>query len=301
MTQPLQLTGLIPPMITPLTESGEIDRPGIDQLVNYLIDGGVSGIFVLGSCGEGPWLTPEQSQIVIKQTVQAANGRVPILAGVLEPGTSRTVAAAKQAADAGADAIVAAAPYYFAAGAVAQLAHFETIANHATIPVVVYNIPPRTHNPISLETMQKLLDIDRIVGVKDSDGNWEHFEGLLALRKQRPDFVVMQGAESLATQSIRAGADGLVAGLGNLAPRLFVDIIAHARSGDEETTKALQDRANALWKLHTYSHWLVCLKYAASLLGFGSGRTCDLLEVLSPQAKSAIDNLVKMYGDGEHQ
>ena len=81
MTQPIQLAGLIPPMISPLTESGAVDRPGIARLVNHMIDGGVTGAFVLGSCGEGPWLTLEQGQTVIEQTVEAAGGRVLVLAG----------------------------------------------------------------------------------------------------------------------------------------------------------------------------------------------------------------------------
>ena len=298
MTETIKLAGLIPPMITPITESGAVDTAGIERLVNYMIDGGVSGIFVLGSSGEGPWLTPEQCQTVIEQTAKTANGRVPVLAGVIEPSTGRAVAAAKRAADAGADVIVAASPYYFVAQGAAQVAHFETVAANSSLPVVIYNIPPTTHNPIGPDTIQALLGIESIIGVKDSAGDWEQFTSLLALRDERPGFVVVQGAERMAAQSILAGADGVVAGLGNLAPRLFVDIIARAQAGDAEAALALQDRANKLWELHTNGYWLVCLKYAGSLLGFGSGKTCYLIDSLPEQAKSTIQNLVARYGDG---
>ena len=119
----LDLCGVIVPMITPLTTGGEVDQAAIERLVTHLLASGVDGIFVLGSSGEGPWLTASQRQQVIGQTVRVAAGRVPILAGALEPSTGRTLEAIRLAEDAGADAVVLTSPYYFPVGAAAQIYH----------------------------------------------------------------------------------------------------------------------------------------------------------------------------------
>lgn len=299
---PLTLSGVIPPMITPLTEAGQVDGPAIERLVEYLIESGVSGLFVLGSSGEGPWLTSTQRQQVIQGTARAAAGRVPVLAGVLEPGTDRALEAAQMAADAGADALVVTSPYYFGAEAAVQIHHVSTIAAANPLPLVLYNIPTATHNPMAPHTVRALLEIDNLIGIKDSAGNWEDFQELLALRRIRPDFRVLQGAERLAAPSVLAGADGLVPGMGNLAPGLFDRLVQSAQAGERERALALQERVEALWHLHTHGFWLACLKYAASLLGFGSGAVCgwpadhggsDGPNPLSGSAKAAIGQIVR--------
>ena len=226
-----QLQGVIPPMITPLTEDGAIDLDGTQRLVAHLLTGGVSGIFVLGSSGEGPWLTPTQSQQVIEGVAIAVNGRVPVLAGILEPSTQRVVEMLGNAERAGADAVVVTTPYYFESDAAVHAHHFSSIADNTDLAVVLYNIPSKTHANLSVETVAQLLEFENIVGIKDSSGDWEQVSGLLALRQLRPDFRVLQGAEGLSGRSLLAGVDGLVPGLGNLMPSLFVRMMAAARAG----------------------------------------------------------------------
>lgn len=289
----LTLTGLIPPMITPLTRDRELDPEGIERLVGALIGGGVSGIFVLGSSGEGAWLTARQCREVVERTVRAARGAVPVLAGIIEPSTRRALEALENVVEAGADAVVAASPYYFAVSPAEQIAHFSAIARVSPVPVVLYNIPPLTHNPIPFEVVRALADTGRVAGIKDSSADWEHFERLIALKAQRPDFRILQGAEKPAAQSILAGADGLVPGLGNLRPDLFAALYKAARAGERERAAALQEQVNHLWTLHSHGYWLVCLKYAASLLGFGSGATCGHDDALTDAARAAIRHAVE--------
>jgi 4-hydroxy-tetrahydrodipicolinate synthase len=301
---PLALSGVIPPMITPLTAEGKVDVAGIERLVDYLIDGGVSGLFLLGSSGGGPWLTLSERTLVIQESVRVAAGRVPVLAGVLEPSTSRTIEAAQMAEDAGADCLVATSPYYFGPGGPDhQVYHFETIARAISLPLMLYNIPPATHNPIELDTVRQLLAVENLIGIKDSAGNWEYFVKLLDLRKTR-DFRVFQGAQNLAASSALAGADGLVPGLGNLVPDLFVRLMRSAQAGEREQAFALQERVNELSKLHTHGFWLVCLEYAASLLGFGSGAVCgwptqnagaDGPSPLSEPARASVREIVRQF------
>lgn len=285
----LNLSGVIPPMIAPLTADGAVDEAGVDRLVDYLLASGCSGLFILGSSGEGPWLSAAQRETLIRRTVRAAAGRVPVLVGALEPGIERTLEALSIIEAQGADAVVLASPYYFGADADAQLQHFEQVAAASRLPIVLYNIPQMTHNPIAVATVRTLLErCDNIIAIKDSAGNMDDFEGFLRLREQRPDFRVFQGAEKLAARAMLAGADGLVPGLGNIAPRWFVEIYEAGRAGRESDAVAAQERIEQLWSIHTHDYWLVCLKYAASLLGFGSGATCGHPSHLTEEDKAAI-------------
>lgn len=292
-----KLSGVIPPMITPLTEGGEIDSAGLERLVNHMLDGGVSGIFALGSSGEGPWLTADQQTNVIKEMVRCVAGRVPVLAGALEPSTLRTQETINRHADAGADMVVITSPYYFPSDASVQVRHIETLVKSSPTPVMLYNIPPTTHNPIDPETVQQIMQLDNLVGIKDSAGDWDNFLKLLNYRSDRPEFVVFQGAEKLAFRSIEAGADGVVPGLGNIVPSYFVEIIKAVQSGDPADAHAIQKRIDELWTLHTHDFWLIGLKYAASLLGFGSGTAVGHTIKMDTDAQHTIASLLEKIND----
>lgn len=289
------LSGLIPPVITPLTQSGDVDTDALQQLIHYLIVNHASGAFVLGSSGEGPWLTSQQKEKVVRTTVEAADGKIKVLAGALEPSTRRTIEAVQEIATYGADYAVITTPYYFEADADCQKQHFMRIAETASIPVLLYNIPSMTHNAISVDTVAQVMKQPNIVGIKDSEGDLEKMKALVALKGQRPDFVVFQGAEKLSAEALSIGADGLVAGMGNIVPGLFYELFTQAKKGEQAQATQIQARVNDLWKLHTHGYWLVCLKYAASLLGFGNGVTCDRDHTLSEDAKASIQQLVSAY------
>ena len=290
--QNVKLSGVIPPMITPLTENRKLDVDGLSRLLNHLEQGGVSGVFVMGSSGEGPWLTADMQAALIRETRKQVGDRLYVLAGALEPSTDRTLETISRHADSGADAVVITSPYYFGAGASEQIKHIETLVTQSPIPVMLYNIPPTTHNPIAPQTVAQVTGLDNLLGIKDSAGDWDNFLALLKLRSEHPEFVVFQGAEKLAAKSMLAGADGIVPGLGNLVPEWFVKIVTCVTSGDNDQAQEIQQNINDLWKLHTYDYWLVCLKYAGSLSRFGSGTTIGHVSNLSAQDQQAIRDLV---------
>lgn len=292
----LNLTGVIPPMITPLTQDGELDREGLKRVVANLLAGGVTGIFVLGSAGEGPWLTTSLRRQVVQHTVEAVAGQVPVLAGALESGTARTIEAVRLVADAGADAAVVTSPYYFPVDDFSQIKHFQAVADASDLPLILYNIPQFTHNALSPQTVGRLLGLQKIVAIKDSAGNKEDFEQLLELKGVEPRFSVLQGAEKLAARSVLAGADGIVPGLANLMPGVFSRLFACAHDEDDVTSLSLQERINNLWELHTRGFWLACLKYGASVLGLCGGTTYGPSQPLSESAKAAIRELIDNYG-----
>ncbi len=288
----MKLPGLIPPMITPLRAGGDVDGSAVDALIEHMIDGGVAGVFIMGSSGEGPWLNATQRQQILEHTLRAVDGRVAVLAGALEPGTGRTLEMIELIADCGADVAVIAAPYYFEADAAVQIQHIRAVVEQSPLPVVLYNIPPMTHSPILAETVAQLCDLDNLLGIKDSAGDWTNFEALLALKTQHEDFQVWQGAEKMAARAALAGADGLVCGLANLVPDRFTAIMRHASSGSADEALRIQAEIDQLWTLHTYGFWLACLKCAASRLGFGDGSLSIPAVALSETAKQAVYDAV---------
>jgi 4-hydroxy-tetrahydrodipicolinate synthase len=262
------LCGVIPPMISPLTESGGVvDIDAVGRVANYILNGGCSGLFVLGGTGEGAWLSTSQRNDIVTASVRAAAGRAPVLVGVMLPGTAPVRDAALQAADAGADALVVGSPYYFGVDAASQQRHVEAILSATPLPVLLYNIPQCTHTPLARETVHALAAEPRILGVKDSWGDMPYFQSLLTLKLKRPSFRVLQGHEHAAMASLLLGADGLIPGLGNVAPRVMVDLVKAARAGDVATCQRLHGEIFDLTSMYTQKLGLAGLYAACAVLG----------------------------------
>jgi 4-hydroxy-tetrahydrodipicolinate synthase len=183
------------------------------------------------------------------------------------PGTAPVRDAALQAADAGADALVVGSPYYFGVDAASQRRHVEAILSATPLPVLLYNIPQCTHTPLARETVQALAAEPRILGVKDSWGDMPYFQSLLTLKLQRPSFRVLQGHEHAAMASLLLGADGLIPGLGNVAPRVMVDLVNAARAGDVATCQRLHGEIFDLTSMYTQKLGLAGLYAACAVLG----------------------------------
>ena len=266
------LCGVVPPLISPLDGAGAPDAEAMAALVEHVLGAGCTGLFVLGGCGEGAWLTPSQRGTVVKGVARAAAGRAPVLAGVMLPATGPAVEAARQAVDLGADAVVVGSPYYFGVDGAAQRRHIEAVLKAVALPALLYNIPQCTHNTLTHETVDALSADPRVLGIKDSAGDFEVFQRFLAIKRRRPDFRVLQGNEALLAASLLQGGDGLVPGLGNVVPALMVGLCRAAARGDAPECARLQDEVADLYALYGAGHWLPCLKAACAALGIGDGR-----------------------------
>ncbi len=288
MTATMHLSGVIPPVLTPLGTAGEVDEPALASLTARLVDAGVGGIFVLGTASEGPSLTDGEQRAAVRTVVSAVGGRVPVLAGVLESSTRRVLALVDRVAEDGADAVVVATPYYFDADEAQQLAHFRAVADGSPVPVVLYDVPPRTHNPVDPSTFEACIDHHRVVAIKESAGDLALFDRVLDLKKVRPDLAVFQGIETDAARSLRGGADGLVPALANLVPDLFVSLVSAAGRDDGAELDGLQRRIDLIGGLYDLGPRLACLKQAVAELGFGSGATSHVGWALPDDTKEAI-------------
>ena len=252
-----KFVGVYPPVITPLTAEEELDREGVRKHIEFVLEGGVDGIFVLGSNGEGPFVRPSVAAAMVDTTVEVVAGRVPVIAGVIEPSTSRTIEAVRNLSGRRLAGYVAAAPFYFGGYVNRELdKHFRKIADAADLPVLLYNIPINTKTPMNADLVLGLQNHPNIAGIKDSSGDWPEVQPVLFNKEK--DFVFLQGNQFMCAVSLMMGADGLVPGHANIWPRLLVDLMKAAKEKEYETLFALQNRLDKLMRLrgrapnHTY-------------------------------------------------
>jgi 4-hydroxy-tetrahydrodipicolinate synthase len=292
----LKLDGIIVPLITPLKSDETLDERGLAKLVEHVIAGGVSGIFVLGSSGEGPALLDETKERLVRAVSEQCKGRKPVLVGAFGVGTRQTIDLAKRLLKQGGDAVVVNAPFYFALNQGEIAAHVVNVARALDAPTMFYNIPQMSKTITEPATVARMAETREIIAVKDSWGDLTRFQNLLAIKRTRPEFEVYQGAEGVAALSIVRGANGAVLGLANVAPKLCCDIYAAARGGDWTHAWQLQERLMTLWQLHSHGQWLPCLKLAVSQLGICERYTAAPFTTLHADAAPAIRSDMESAG-----
>ncbi|MEU1468134.1 dihydrodipicolinate synthase family protein [Streptomyces sp. NPDC005761] len=242
-------SGVIPPVVTPLTADGELDRPSLERVVGHLLDGGVSGLFALGSSGETAYLTPGQQDEVIEVITSAAAGQVPVLVGAIETTTNRAIERARRAAALGADAVVVTAPFYTRTHDLEIDRHFRDIAAAVDLPLLAYDVPVCVHSKLDPELLLPLAADGVLAGVKDSSGDDGSFRRLVLGAGELPDFSVLTGHELVVDAMMLGGADGSVPGLGNVDPHGYVRLHHAAVTGDWAAARAEQDRLVALFDI----------------------------------------------------
>ncbi|MBI5384674.1 MAG: dihydrodipicolinate synthase family protein [Verrucomicrobia bacterium] len=273
MKQPL--TGIIPPMLTPLRGIDELDGDGLAKLTEHILAGGVHGLFILGTTGEGPSLGYRLRRELIERVCRQVQGRVPVLVGITDTAFVESVALARQAADAGADAVVLAPPYYMPEGQPELREYLAHLLPELPRPLFLYNMPPLTKVPFELETVRWALDQPRIAGMKDSSGNMTYFNQALGLARQRPDWTLLTGPEELLAESVLMGGHGGVNGGANIFPALYVATFEAARSGDliraRELQRRIQSVVDKLYRVGQHPSAVIKgIKCAASCLGLCS-------------------------------
>lgn len=265
------INGIIPPLVTPLIDRDTLDRDGLERLLERLINGGVNGLFVLGTTGEAPSLSYRLRRELIERVCAQVNGRIPVLAGITDTSFVESAALAKVAAEAGASAVVLTTPYYFPAGQTELTDYIKHIVPELPLPLMLYNMPALTKVWFEIDTLRRLADLENIVGVKDSSGDLEYFGNLLKLRAERPDWAFYMGPERLLIEAVGMGVTGGVTGGANVFPKLFVDAYGAAEENDTEAMKELQasiDSFQRLYDIGKYaSRHIKAVKSALSILG----------------------------------
>ncbi|MCL7458733.1 dihydrodipicolinate synthase family protein [Micromonospora sp. MSM11] len=253
MTTPApRIAGVVPPVVTPLTEEGTVDVRSLERLVERLLAAGVDGIFALGSSGETVFLTDNQRDQVLETVVKTVGGAVPVIAGCIEPTTRRVLDRAEASARLGADGLVATAPFYTIVGPHEIERHFRSLASSVELPLFAYDIPVCVHTKLSTDLLTRLAADGVLAGVKDSSGDDVAFRQLvLRIAERAPDtgFSLLTGHEVVVDAMMLAGASGSVPGLGNVDPAGYVRLHRACVGGEWDTARREQDRLTRLFRI----------------------------------------------------
>lgn len=236
----LRISGVIVPMLTPFDDQGVVDEAGIERLVDFLVGAGVSGLFPLGTTGEGPLMTTEERRTAANLVVRAANGRIPVIIHTGAITTAETIELTRHARDARAQAAAIVPPYFYKLSDDALFDHYVAVANAVPdFPIYLYNNPGVTPNILSTEMVFRLVDAcPNITGLKDSSGA---LATLFASRQLlEGQFNTASGPDGLILAGQAIGLDACVSGNANFVPELVVGIVNAARQGDLETARTLQ-------------------------------------------------------------
>ncbi|MCC7042363.1 MAG: dihydrodipicolinate synthase family protein [Acidobacteria bacterium] len=267
-----RLRGIVPPLVTPLADRDTLDVAGLERLIEHVLAGGVNGLFILGTTGEAPDLSYHLRRELVDRVCRQVARRVPVLVGITDTAFVESLNLARYAAAAGADALVAAPPYYFPAGQ-PELVDFVTrLVAELPRPLILYNMPQLTKTAFAIDTLRQLAGLAGVAGIKDSSGDLDYFRSVLSLaRETRPDWSVFIGPEEHLAEAVGLGADGGVSGGAQIAPKLFVDVHAAAVAGDMRRLAVLQADVITLGRIYAVGRHASAVvkgtKCALSLMG----------------------------------
>jgi len=303
-TLPQPLCGIVPPMPTPLMDRDTLDLPGLERLVEHLLAGGVRGVFVLGTTGEGPSLSYRLRAELVDRVCRQVAGRVPVLVGVTDTSAAESLRLAGQAADAGASAVVLAPPYYFPISQPELLGYLRRVVPAMPLPVFLYNIPSHTKTAFGLAAVGRALAIDNCVGMKDSSGDMLYFHQLHRLRQRRPGWTLLIGPEELLAEAVLLGGDGGVCGGANLCPQLYVALCDAAARRDVDRAAELHQRVLEIGRsIYTVgrhpSAVIQGIKAALACLGLCNDYLVEPLRRLGPAERETIRRHVECLGIGQ--
>ncbi len=259
------LEGVVVPLVTPLDAEREIDRRGAAALTEHVVSGGVSALFLNGTTGEFPGLTVGHLKALLDVVTSELRGRAQLLVGVGATTTRGVLSLMKELDDPKVDAWVVLTPYYLTLDQASLAEHYLAIGDHSTKPIILYDIPQFTKNKLSVSTIVRLVDHARILGIKDSSGDWQHFRELLAVRS--PEFAIAQGDEAQLATSLEHGADAIVPGIANLIPEVCVELANACRAGELQRASGAQAAIDSARRMYQRVYWLTALKAALSLEG----------------------------------
>ena len=237
--------GVVPPLVTLLDPDEEIHEEGTRKLIEHVISGGVHGIFLMGTTGEGMRIRDKECEKAVKIAIEQTDGRAVVLVGCSDFGTRRTLERIRIAEKMGADAAVVTLSYYLPGLCPEEMVrYYKQLAAESKIPVFVYNLPVRNQPVIGLDTIEELSDVENIAGVKDSCQDWEHLGALIQRLKGRDDFRILVGTEVLLVKSLMSGAHGCIPSIANVRPNLLVNLYEAIQNRDSERVEALEKEMN---------------------------------------------------------
>ena len=280
--------GMIPAVITPLTGEGKFNERAMHKLINYLIDGGVHGLFITGTTGEFYGFSVEEKREIFQVTMEVVKGRIPVYAGTNGITTRESVMLTQLAEDCGIDAVSVLTPMFISPSQQQLIEHYTTIAASTSLPVLLYNNPPKTGVNIAATTVAELAEIHNIVGIKDSSGDLTLTSEYIRLTRNREDFNVLVGRDTLIYGALCYGAAGSIAACANVAPHLCADIYNKYITGDTKGALDAQFELAPLRIAFTIGTFPAVIKEALELIGIEAGPCLPPVYPMTPEEQDKL-------------
>ncbi len=284
--------GVLPALITPFTEDNEIDQEGLRRNIEFLIEGGVSGIVPCGTTGESATLAIKEHEKVIEIAVDCST--VPVVAGTGSNNTTEALELTRFAKDAGALAALLITPYYNKPNDKGMLAHFRKVAAEVDIPLILYNVPSRTGINLKPELVAELAKESNIVGIKEASGNLEQITRIIEMT-QDEDFVVLSGDDALTLPIMSLGGRGVISVAANVAPKLVVSMVEAFKRGDLDEARKLHIALAPLIRAVFLETNPIPIKKAVEIIGLSAGNLRLPLAPISEdnerKLRTALENL----------
>lgn len=279
-------------LVTPMHEDGTIDVAALERLIEWHIDAGTEAIIVAGTTGESATLSPDEHMALVASVVKQVKGRIPVIAGTGTNATRSTLQLTERAASAGADACLIVTPYYNKPTQAGLIRHYQTIADHTSVPIILYNVPGRTACDLLPETVAVLSQHKKIVGIKEATGKLERLHQLQ--QSCAPDFAIYSGDDATALDYMLAGAHGVISVTANIAPAQMRAMCTAALAKDENTARRLDESLQLLHQRLFVESNPIPAKWALEIMGkIKSGIRLPLLPLdkrYHQEVKEAMQN-----------
>ena len=287
--------GIIPAVITPLTADGKFSEKAMRKLINHLIAGGSHGLFIVGTTGEFYGLTPEEKRFIWQVSMDETKGRVPVYAGVNGITTREALEIAKIAEECKVDAISVLTPMFISPSQAQLVDHYKAIAKSTKLPVLLYNNPPKTGVNLAVDSVAKLAEVDNIVGVKDSSGDFTLTAEYIRTTRGA-NFNVLLGRDTLIYAGLCYGATGSIAACANVAPRLCADIYDKYMAGDLAGALEAQFTLAPLRIGFTIGTFPAVIKESLTMLGIEAGPCMDPVGPMTNEEREKVRKILVGMG-----
>jgi 4-hydroxy-tetrahydrodipicolinate synthase len=293
-----QFRGTGTALVTPFASDGTIDEKTLRKLVEYQISEGIDMLLPCGTTGEGATLEPDETDKVVQIVIDQASGRVPVIVGAGSNSTAKAVRATKRAKQLGASGVLSVGPYYNKPTQQGLYEHFRSVAEAEDIPIIVYNVPPRTASNIEPATILRLAEIRNIAGVKEASGS---IGQIMEILRARPaGFRVLSGDDSITLPLVSLGADGVVSVISNEAPGMMRAMVDAALDGDFVQARAIHYRLLPLMNANFIESSPIPVKAVLAMMGMIEENYRLPLVPMNPANREKLRGIVEKLGLLQH-
>lgn len=288
--------GIIPAMVTPLNEDESVNYDALRKHVDFLIENGVHAIFVIGTTGEFYALSHDEKKRIIQTAIEATDKRVPVYAGTGGITTKEVIELTQMAEKEGVDAVSILTPMFISPSQDDLYRHYKRVAESTSLPIVLYNNVPRTGVNIAVKTVERLSQIDNIIGIKDSSGNFDLTSEYIRVTRDNPYFHVIQGRDTHILAGLMYGATAAIAATSNVAPRLVVSIYENFMKGDLKAALDAQFALAPLRMAFSIGTFPMVIKSALEMMGINAGPCKSPVYDLTENEKDELRGVLEKMG-----